>query len=305
MSDANRVSIKTVPETVYGTTPTAGTWQARRFTSSSLAAAPNTVISNEIRADRMVQDLVKVGESLSGDIGVEYSMLTHDDLLEALLGGTWTADVLEVGVTERSFSIEVGYEDWSPVQYRQFKGMRVGAMNMEFAYGALLEGGFSFAGNEVAVSTTSLVGAGSTTAATTSEVVQGSTDISSIQLDGAPPGSIVRSISLNINNSLRPIEGIGRAGPYDQGYGRCMISGQLMMYFDDVAMYNKMINNQRAALTWQVGDGVNSHTFLIPALKFNDGDPSTEAIDTDVMIPLNFTALYDDTEGTSFRITRA
>lgn len=305
MSDANRVSIKTIPEVTYGVTPANGAWQARRFTGETLSAAPNTVISNEIRADRMVQDLIKVGEGLSGGMNIEHSMTTYDDLLEALLGGTWTGDVLEVGTEERSFSIEVGYEDWSPVQYRQFSGMRVNTFNANFAYGSIVEGGFEFAGNGVTVNTTSLVGSGTTAAATTTEVVQGSTDVSSVQLDGGAPGSIVRSIQLNVDNSLRPIEGIGRAAPFDQGYGRCLITGTLMMYFDDIAMYTKLIDNTRAALEWTVGDGVNSQTFLIPALKFNDGDPNAEGIDTDVMLPLNFTALFDEAEGTSLRITRA
>jgi len=306
MSDANRVSIKYVPETVYGTTPAdSADWQALRFTSSSLAAAPQTVISNELRSDRMVTDLIKVGEQVSGEIAIEHSMTSFDDLLEAALLGTWDTDVLEVGTTERSFTLEVGYEDWTPAQYLSFNGMRVGAANLTFPYGAVVTGGFTFAGKEAAASTVSLVGLGSVTAAPTTDVVNGSSDVSSILLDGGAPGSIIKTISLSLDNTLRPVEGIGSAGPSDQAYGRAMITGSIEMYFDDITAYNKLIANATSSLQWTVGDGVNTQTFLLPRIKFNDGQPDVSGVDTDVMITLNFTALYDSVEGTSMRITRA
>jgi len=306
MSDANRVSLKYVPETVYGTTPTdSANWQALRFTSSSMAAAPQTVISNELRSDRMVQDLIKVGEAVSGEIGIEHSMDTFDELMEAALLGAWSLDVLKVGQTERSFTVEVGYEDWSPAQYLQFKGMRVGTMNLAFPYGAIVTGSFGFAGKEALSSTTSLVGAGSVTAATTTDVVQGSSDVSSILLDGGAPGAIIKSVNLSLDNTMRPVEGIGQAGPSDQAYGRAMITGSMEMYFDSIAMYDKLIANTTASLQWTVGDGTSTQTFLLPKIKFNDGQPDVSGVDTDVMITLNFTALYDSVEDTSLKITRA
>jgi len=304
MSEANRVSLKTIPEVTYGTTPSNGTWQALPFTSTSLAAAPQSVVSNNIRADRQVQDLIKVGEAVSGEMGIEYCMGTFDELLEAALCGEWTADVLEIGTEQPSFSIEAGYEDWSPTQYIQFKGMRVGAMNLTFPYGAIVTGGFSFVGKSATSSTTSLVGTGTTTADPANTVVQGSTNVSSILLDGGAPGSVIKSISLNLDNSMRPIEGIGNAGPSDQAYGRAMVTGSVEMYFDDIAMYDKLIANTAASLQWTVGDGVNSHTFLMDNIKFNDGQPDVSGVDTDVMLTMNFTSLFDPTHS-ALKITRA
>jgi len=161
------------------------------------------------------------------------------------------------------------------------------------------------AGKEAVTSTTSLVGAGSTTAATTTDVVNGSSDVSSILLDGGAPGSIIKSISLNLDNSMRPVEGIGAAGPSDQAYGRSMVTGSLEMYFDDIAAYDKLIANTAATLQWTVGDGTSSQTFLLPKIKFNDGQPDVSGVDTDVMLTLNFTALYDAVEDTNLKITRA
>jgi len=228
-----------------------------------------------------------------------------DDLLESAMYDSWTANVLDVGTTESSFSLEVGYDDWSPAQYLQYKGVRVSGFSLNFAYGAVVTGSFEFAGKEALASTTSLVGTGSIGAATVTEVVNGSGDVSSITIDGGAPGVVVKSISLTLDNGLRPIEGIGSIGPSDQAAGSAAITGSIEVYFDSITMYNKLINNTAAAIQWTVGDGVDTHTFLLPKVKFNDGNPAVTGKDTDVMLMLNFTALFDSVTGTSLRITRS
>lgn len=306
MSEANRVSVKSVVEATYGTTPTATAtaWQAMRYMSQNLAGKPSTYTSKEIRSDRQIQDLLVVGEEVSGDIGVEFSADTYDEWLEAAMGGTWAGDVLKVGTTKRSFSMEVGYEDWAAAQYVQFKGMRVGGFNFTYPWGSAITGGFKFAGKQRLESTTSLVGAGSTTAATTTEIINGSSDITSVKIDGSTTSIIMKSISLDVNNNLRPVEGIGSAGPTNQNYGTALITGSISAYFDEITLLQKLINNTAISLEWTVSDGTKTHTNLLPSLKFSDGTPSVEGLDTDVMQTLNFTALYDVTEATTLKITR-
>ena len=84
MSESNRVEIKYVAESTYGTTPTNSTaWQALRFTSHSLSGSPSTVVSKEIRSDRQVSDLILVSQQVGGEIQGEFSCLTYDDLIQA------------------------------------------------------------------------------------------------------------------------------------------------------------------------------------------------------------------------------
>ena len=52
--------------------------QIARITSSSLAANKETQVSDELRADRMVGDLIETAFTSGGDLGFELS-----------LGGTW------------------------------------------------------------------------------------------------------------------------------------------------------------------------------------------------------------------------
>jgi hypothetical protein len=89
LQSTNRVAIAKVRETTFGVTPTTPAFKAIRQTSSSLAVNPQTVISNEIRSDRQVPDLILVGVQAGGDIAGEMSFQTMDDDLEEALQGTW------------------------------------------------------------------------------------------------------------------------------------------------------------------------------------------------------------------------
>jgi hypothetical protein len=89
LQSTNRVAIARVRETTFGTTPATPAFKSIRQTSSNLALNPQTVISNEIRSDRQITDLILVGYQAGGDIGGEMSFQSMDDDLEEALQGTW------------------------------------------------------------------------------------------------------------------------------------------------------------------------------------------------------------------------
>lgn len=87
-AEANRVSIRYLKESVWGTNP-GGNGQDLRFTSDSLVLDKNAVESEEIRSDGNVADLVDVGQSASGGLGFELSYGTYDDVLESIMRSAW------------------------------------------------------------------------------------------------------------------------------------------------------------------------------------------------------------------------
>jgi hypothetical protein len=91
-AESNRAGLRYIKEDndCWGVTPETGTTREMRITSSSLTANKETIVSNEIRADRMVSDVVEVAASSGGEINVEFSAGSLDDFLEAFLLGTWT-----------------------------------------------------------------------------------------------------------------------------------------------------------------------------------------------------------------------
>jgi len=305
MSDSNRGLLRYISEVTYGTTPTNGTWDLLRFTGESLTASPVTVQSSEIRSDRLINDLKKVNETISGGVDLEFSTDTFDDLIEAAMCGTWTTDVLKTGLVDRSFSIEKELGDIS--RFALFKGMRVGQWSLSLAFGSIVTGTFTFAGSGATVGATSAVGTGSTNAATTTSVLNASSDVSNVKIDGVATNVCIQTITLDVNNNLREQNCIGSAAPSDQNKGSSTITGTMEVYAspDSFDLYGVSLANSSIELEYTVTDGVNSYTFLIPNARLSGDTPMIGGLDTDVMHTINFTALADETEGTNLKITRA
>lgn len=91
-AESNRSVLRYIPEDpdCWGVTPASGKTREMRITSSSLAAEKETVVSNELRADRMVSDVIETAASSGGEVNVEFSAGSLDDFLQAFVLGLWT-----------------------------------------------------------------------------------------------------------------------------------------------------------------------------------------------------------------------
>lgn len=92
LADSNRASLREIIEsnTDWGTTPTSGVTRARRFTSSSILASKETVVSDELRDDRMVSSVIETAAMSGGDINFEFAAGTVDNDLQRVLMGAWS-----------------------------------------------------------------------------------------------------------------------------------------------------------------------------------------------------------------------
>ncbi len=87
---SNRTRISYVFEATPGVTPPTPEFQDLNYTSEDINANLETVISETIREDRMVSDLVRVQKDNSGSLNFEVQNVAYDPLLEAALQGTWS-----------------------------------------------------------------------------------------------------------------------------------------------------------------------------------------------------------------------
>ncbi|RKG68644.1 hypothetical protein D7V80_11640 [Corallococcus sp. CA054B] len=87
-ASGQRTALRFTSEASFGVAAST-TYKALRFTSTGLNLSKANYQSNEIRADRHLSDLRHGMVSVGGDIGVELSLGTFDDLLEAALSGAW------------------------------------------------------------------------------------------------------------------------------------------------------------------------------------------------------------------------
>lgn len=95
MSDSSSTQLFYRPENVWGEDPALTSpmnpLRELRFTNESLNYSAQTAVSEEIRSDRQVSDIIRTGVESGGDIGVELSFGAFDDLFEGMLYNDWSA----------------------------------------------------------------------------------------------------------------------------------------------------------------------------------------------------------------------
>lgn len=104
MSDTNRVAIRAVKEASFGVVPSTPDVQELAITGlPGLAFTPETVVSEQIRSDRQIDDLALVGGEAAGDVNGELRFRAHDLLLEGAFFNLFqsrTSRVNNEGVTQ-------------------------------------------------------------------------------------------------------------------------------------------------------------------------------------------------------------
>jgi hypothetical protein len=92
MADSSRVQLAYVKESTLGVTP-ASALKALRYTRETLGRRFESVQSDEVREDRQVVDITRVGANAQGGIEIEISHTTYNEFLEAALGNLMSAPV--------------------------------------------------------------------------------------------------------------------------------------------------------------------------------------------------------------------
>lgn len=129
-------------ETVFGTTPATPTMKVvRAKTGAKFDLKRDTFSSKEMSATRQVMGLTYGNRSGSGELPFEFSYGSFDDFLEAVMGGTWTANVLKVGNVKRSFTFEQQYPDINLNE--QNTGVVMTGFSLGVKPNAIVEGSFS------------------------------------------------------------------------------------------------------------------------------------------------------------------
>lgn len=88
-----------VMETDCGVTPVNPVWSQFRFTSGNLQQTRDVLVSNELDGGRDTTSVRLGSKQAGGEISIELSPTSYDDLLEAALGGTWVVRPGEAGLS--------------------------------------------------------------------------------------------------------------------------------------------------------------------------------------------------------------
>ena len=269
-----------------------------------------TVTDTDAFADASVgQWLLFTGWANSGNNGWKQVVTKTDDtititdtgMVAEASGGTGRIDGQTIinSTVERSFSLEETYTDLEI--YRLFKGQRIGGMSMDFSAGAVLQGAVTFMGTDVEIEDPGTgvdptwYGSGSRVSALTTSVLNATANVGGIYIDGSLSTSCFKSLSLNLDNTLRSVRCIGSKFPSVIGYGKQRVSGSFTKVFDSKTLYEAMLNDSTLTLAFGASNsGGGLHVYL-PKIKLgNDNLGLSGGNDTDVDEAIDWTALKSD-----------
>lgn len=303
-SQGSRAGLSYVPEVTFGTTPVTPALIQLPYTTQSLNLTKERVTGNDIQPDRMLRVDRHGNRSVAGDIVTDLRKGDYDAFLESAFFNSFSTNVLKIGTTLKSFSIEDAATDIA--QFRLFTGVSVSSLAISIKPNQMVTGTFSMVGKDMTISGTSVDA--TKTASSANQPFDSYSGALSIGTAGGSLSSaaIVTGIDFTINNALAPTFVVGSASTPQLEYGMATVEGTITAYFEDASLINRFINETATGLQVVVDDptGLSDYTWLFPRVKINGADVPVDS-PTSRIITMPFVALYDTTEATNISLTRS
>lgn len=309
-AEGSRMRLAYVAESAWATIPSTPTFNILRLTNNGLRGTKQTTVSDEIRDDRNVPEEMVVGRSASGTIEGEFPYGHWDTLMQAALMGSWNSNVLKVGTTFRSFTIEETNQLDGADSYARFTGMVVNSFGLSAEARQKIKATFGFIGKKEDHSDAGTAISGATYAARNAELIPataGSITINTFTASNsfaATPKLLSFNFNLTNNASERPV--------VDDEYtiipkiGRADVTGEIVVYFSDKAQYEAIDRHSTGVFEFTIGTVTNKkYKIKFPRIQFLDGERIGRSMSEDIKVRMPFRATYDSSDDTSMKITRA
>lgn len=292
-----------IEESIVGTTPTTPTWKVLRYAGGIPALNRDSLQSEELDGSREIVNFRLGAKSATGDINVELSHLSHNDLLAAALQGTWEDDpndasrrIVKVGGKVKTYSLLVQYNDLDPAgaKYDIIRGVEFTGFNLTIATNAIVKGTFSVIGRNYEADY-SLPSGDKFASPTTSRPYTGMDG--AILIDGSAV-ACATSIAPKLDNSASAEYCIGSNGVGYISYGRANNTYNISTVFSDYDLFKRYINETLTAIKFTLTLDSNFLEFTYPRCQLMSGSPNPQGEGT-IVLPVEVQALKDATVGSS------
>ncbi|AHF77902.1 Phage minor tail protein [Sodalis praecaptivus] len=299
---AKQVDYWLVPETIEGDTPATPAFIRIPKTPGELTLTRDELSSNQVRSDRKAIFSARGSESSSGTLNTEFAYGDFDYLLQSLLFNTWNDDVLVIGATKKSFTIERKQTDIDTL--RRYPGCLVNTFALTAAPNAIVTADFGIMGASV------LYGASAISGATYAEpenndpfdsTGENATLTAAIKVNGVASNAVT-SVSLNIDNGISQAHVYGQRGVAASGSTNAATTGSITFLYQNEDLSQMFYDHSDISLEFTLSGQGGAYTFLLPRIKF-----SSEALaeaDAFQALTFDFTAYEDKATGILLQITR-
>lgn len=204
-------------------------------------------------------------------------------------------DRLEIGTTKKSFSMEKTFLDLT-TKAILYRGMIVNTMELNVAFGELINGTMGFSGNDYVTADSAgefMTNGRTIDAAATTNTLNGSVDMpflaSSALGDLDESGLDIQSVNISLNNNLSAQNVIGDIAPRDYSAGTASIEVNVNAYLKDAAwaMLAKKLTQESFALGFMVQNQGGAYGFYMPAVQVSFDDPSSGGQNQDISLEMS------------------
>lgn len=304
MDSANKQSA-VIAEATVGTTPATPAFKLLRDIRVSGSPQRNSQRSPERRADRQAANMVTGLNSFPKSIEMPWVRDAGTDVLwESAFGAAFGTDVLKIGSTQKTFTLEEKYEGGATDPYRRLTGAQVDSVSINFVTGQ--PGQLTFGIRAMAESTATTAIASSTyTAPSPGNDPSSSIDVAVTTLFGLSTPKVA-GLRMNIANNLREQYAFGSANPFGIGFGLFDVTGQVDLYFSALTDYSTFATRQTGQ-TFDITIGsVTSFKdrLVMGAVDVWNPDVSDPGATGDHIVTLNFMARYYASDTAAIKLTR-
>lgn len=285
-------------ESTFGEVPSAVQLTAQRFDSSNFTLTKEELLDESKTGTRQYTYTQQGNSSIAGTLSSPLAHSNFDTLFQSVFYNTWQANVLKLGDTLQSLTIEEAQSDINV--YRVYSGMIGNGFTISSPVDGLTTVEFDFVGMSETVSGVSLDASYTAQAVRQPFTHCGGT----ITYDGNPIG-YVSSVDTSVSNNLTPTYSWGSCTTTDVIPGRVDVTGTLTVYFANSTMYNHFVAGAYHALSYTLSDGTNTLQVTIPRIKFNGADAPVDSGSGQRLVTLPFRGVYDAVSATSIQLTRS
>ena len=280
-----------VPEVTYGTTPGTPAFLKKKITGTTLGLTKGIMESETINPNRQLDDVRHGTRQVGGDIMVELNYDGYADLLEAVLCGTWAANVLVPGTERRSFSVLRNFTDMDGAgnPFHLSKGVELNTLNLSLTTEAFVKATFGCLGRELIMAATAPV---DSTFADPSDKKAFDSFSGFLKIDDVAVADVTE-LTLDLENGLEPRFVLFDDKTQQPKIGRTRVTGNLNLYFKNSDMLAAFNGGQKKSLEFELEDvDGNTLTFLLPSILGTGGQTDVQG-ESDIVIAYPFTAVYE------------
>jgi len=209
---------------------------------------------------------------------------------------------LRNGVLRKSILVEKRILDLTPQQFAKYIGLRTIQVALPIEAQTLINGTWSFMGEQEAPLVTATVSSGDTPAST-DETMSASINVGEIIEGGVALTTALQAVNFTINGNGRARTAVASQFPIEIALGTFEVTGTINAYFEDAVLYNKFKQFTATSLSMRVTDNASQTiVFTIPRLFFPQGSIPLPGVDQDIIVPLEFVGIRDPVTNSAMQI---